>query len=294
MTRIDLSIDRLPSRSTFEGKPPPQLFHYTDLEGVKGIFTSRSLWLSKFTSTNDISEILLAIEHFQSFVTHKADGLDPREGELLRQAAAQLEGFRRTNICLASFCEERDLLSQWRSYGNDGRGIALGFDSAKLLELAKRNGLRLFRCVYDTKDQERIAAELVAMLLEAFRAQGRVADGEREGLLSQFKSLFLAVAPVIKDHRFGEEREWRLVSQPVAFEDPAMLAVLKGNQASVKYAVKLAEHGNGRSDLIPSVTIGPTLDPYNVSDAIDLISQRTGFKVAQIEISGIPFRIPPE
>ena len=48
-------------------------------------------------------------------------------------------------MCLASFCEQHDLLSQWRSYGNDGRGIALGFNSSKLVELAQRNGLRLLR-----------------------------------------------------------------------------------------------------------------------------------------------------
>src|SRR5438067_10707873 len=48
-----------------------------------------------------------------------------------------LEGFRRTNICVASFCEENDLLSQWRAYGNDGRGISLGFGSAGLRALAR-------------------------------------------------------------------------------------------------------------------------------------------------------------
>ena len=60
MTSAAISIDRL--ASAFDATPPGHLFHYTDLEGVKGIFTSRTLWLSKFTATNDISEIKLAIE----------------------------------------------------------------------------------------------------------------------------------------------------------------------------------------------------------------------------------------
>src|SRR5438034_9907722 len=125
-----LSIANLPSRAAFESAPPPHLFHYTDLEAVKGIFTSKSLWLSKFTSTNEISEIRLAIQHFQAFVEKEARDVAGGEAELLREAAWQLESYRRTNICLASFCEENDLLSQWRSYGNDGRGIALGFSSS--------------------------------------------------------------------------------------------------------------------------------------------------------------------
>ena len=289
-----LSIGSLPSRRLFLRKPPRHLFHYTDLEAVKGIFTSKSLWLSKFTSTNDISEIRLAIQHFQAFVEKEARDAASEESRLLREAAARLEGYRDTNICLASFCEEDDLLSQWRSYGNDGRGIALGFSTKNLQALATRHKLSLYRCVYDQKEHGRIAADLVAMLLASFRAKRPRTAEKRDELLAQFHTLFLHVAPVIKDHRFGEEREWRLVSQSLPFDDAAMIAVLKGNQASVKYVVNLTRTSKNHSDVISRVTIGPTLDPYNVSDAIELLAARQGFAVNGIEISGIPFRLLPE
>ena len=284
MTSPAISIDRL--ASAFDATPPGHLFHYTDLEGVKGIFTSRMLWLSKFTATNDISEIKLAIEHFQSFAARRARALDSAEGTFLRKAAEQLEGFRRTNICLASFCEQHDLLSQWRSYGNDGRGVALGFNSARLLEVAQRNGLRLLRCVYEPAEHERISANLTDMLLEARRSS----PAEGSELVGRFNEVFLRVAPVIKDHRFGEEREWRLVSAPVAFDHPGIIAVLKGNQASVKLTVKLTGDSEAMSNMIPRITIGPTLDPHNVSDAIEVLSQRNGFHISDIGISEIPYR----
>ena len=284
------SVDDLPSRLAFEATPPDHLFHYTDLEGVKGIFTSRTLWMSKFTASNDISEILLAIQHFQGFVQRKASELTKEEGDFLREAADQLESFRRTNICLASFCEQHDLLSQWRSYGNDGRGIALGFNSKRLVELAERNGLRLFRCVYDQAAHERIASDLVGLLLASYRRSLPDGAQARRSLITRFNAMFLVVAPVIKDHRFVEEREWRLVSNPVAFDDPNMIAVMKGNQASVKLTVKLTGDSEGMSNMIPRVTIGPTLDPHNVSDAIDVLSQRNGFHISDIAISGIPYR----
>jgi hypothetical protein len=287
---IPITIDRLPSRAEFEGRPPEHLFHYTDLEGVKGIFTSRTLWLSKFTASNDISEILLAIEHFQGFVERKAVEFTADEGDFLREAADQLEGFRRTNVCLASFCEQHDLLSQWRSYGNDGRGIALGFNSSKLVELADRNGLRLLRCVYDQVAHGRIASDLVGLLLASYRNARPGTSQERRDLIAQFNATFLLVAPVIKDHRFAEEREWRLVSNPMPFDHPGMIAVLKGNQASVKLTVKLTSDSDAMSHMIPRVTIGPTLDPHNVSDAIDVLSQRNGFHISDIGISEIPYR----
>jgi hypothetical protein len=69
-----------------------------------------------------------------------------------------------------------------------------------------------------------------------------------------------------------------------------MIAVLKGNQASVKLTVKLTGDSEAMSNMIPRVTIGPTLDPHNVSDAIDVLSQRNGFHISDIGISEIPYR----
>ena len=34
----------------------------------------------------------------------------------------------------------------------------------------------------------------------------------------------------------------------------------------------------------------PTLDPHNVSDAIEVLSQRNGFHISDIGISEIPYR----
>ena len=133
----------------------------------------------------------------------------------------------------------------------------------------------------------------MTLLLRSFRARRSRNGTARDDLLAQFHALFLHVAPVIKDHRFGEELEWRLVSQSLAIDDRAMLAVLKGNQASIKYAIKLADGAKAHSDVISRVIIGPTLDPYNVRDAIELLALRTGFDVQRIEISGIPFRLLP-
>ena len=129
------------------------------------------------------------------------------------------------------------------------------------------------------------------MLLKSFRARKPQTAAKRDDLLAQCLALFLHVAPVIKDHRFGEEREWRLVSKSLALDDAAMIAVLKGNQASVKYVVKLTQGAKNHSDVISRVTIGPT---HNVSDAIELLAARHGFSMREIEISGIPFRLLPE
>lgn len=286
-----LSIEHLPSRSAFETAPPGQLFHYTNLRGVRGIITSKSLWMSKFTASNDISEITLAITQFQSFVESRAASLPVAEREFLHEAALQLETFRRTNICVASFCEQPDLLSQWRGYGDDGRGIAIGFDTRRLAELAKRNDLRLWRCVYDEATQVRILNDLVTMLLESFQAEREGSGEARRRLMSQFNATFLLVAPVIKDHRFAEEREWRLISAPVPFDHPRIIAVLQQAAASVKFNLSFGSQRGDWENLIPRVTIGPTpIDPQNFADAIEVLAMQNGFRIPDIGFSGIPYR----
>src|SRR5712664_1238004 len=52
----------------------------------------------------------------------------------------------------------------------------------------------------------------------------------------------------------------------------------------------LSVDSDAMSHMIPRMTIGPTLDPHNVSDAIDVLSQRNGFHISDIGISEIPYR----
>jgi hypothetical protein len=285
-----LAIEKLPSRSAFEHDPPAELYHYTDLDSLSGIFQTRTLWMSKISTMNDTSEIGLAVRHFKQCVEAHAKESERDEAEFLLHVAAQLEGFRRTNICVASFCEEQDQLNQWRSYGADGRGIALGFQSSRLEKLAHQHGLRLVPCVYDPKLHVRIVEDLLSMLLAAYRAAPPKDDAARDALTERFNGTFLMAAPIIKDHHFAQEREWRLVSTPRPISDPRITASLTGKKATVKFVLPLAADDESHPEIFSSLTIGPTLDPESVADAIEVLADRRGFRLPKVRISGIPYR----
>ncbi|HZZ95232.1 MAG TPA: DUF2971 domain-containing protein [Usitatibacter sp.] len=286
-----LAIDNLPSRTLFEHEPPAELYHYTDLDSLSGIFQTRTLWMSKISTMNDTSEIGLAVHHFKRCVEAHAKDSDRAEAEFVLHVAAQLEGFRRTNICVASFCEEENQLNQWRSYGADGRGIALGFHSERLEKLAREHGLRLVPCVYEPGMHERIVEDLFQMLLAAYRADPPGEDVEaRERLVERFNGTFLMAAPIIKDRHFAQEREWRLVSTPRPISDPRITASLSGKKASVKFVLPLAAEGESHPEIFSSLIIGPTLDPESVADAIEVLADRRGFRLPKVHISDIPYR----
>lgn len=285
-----LAIEKLPSRKLFEHDPPAELYHYTDLDSLSGIFQTRTLWLSKISTMNDTSEIALAVRHFKRCVDTHAKESERDEAVFLQHVAAQLEGFRRTNICVASFCEEEDQLNQWRSYGADGRGIALGFQSSRLDKLAIEHGLRLVPCVYEPELHVRIVEDLLAMLLAEYRKRPPGDEHERDLLVERFNGTFLMAAPIIKDHHFAQEREWRLVSTPRPISDPRITASLTGKKASVKFVLPLAADDESHPEIFSSLTIGPTLDPESVADAIEVLADRKGFRLPQVHISDIPYR----
>jgi len=289
-THDSLGLENLPSRSLFEHDPPPELYHYTDLDSLSGIFQTRSLWLSKISTMNDTSEIGLAVHHFKRCVEAHAKDSVREEADFLQHVAAQLEGFRRTNICVASFCEEEDQLNQWRSYGADGRGIALGFKSERLEELADEHGLRLVPCVYDEALHVRITEDLFGMLIHEYRARPPRDEPERDRLVERFNGTFLMAAPIIKDHHFAQEREWRLVSTPRPISDPRITASLSGKKASVKFVLPLAGEDQSHPEIFSSLTIGPTVDPESVADAIEVLADRRGFRLPPVHISDIPYR----
>jgi hypothetical protein len=285
-----ITMERLGSRRHFERDPPKELFHYTDFDGLQGILKSRSLWLSKVSTLNDTSEVKLATDQFKSRAAEVARTLDVEAARFVEQAAGQLDAARRTNICVAGFSEDADQLNQWRSYANDGRGIALGFASGALRRAASGHDVRLLRCVYEPDSQREIIDELLKLLLDAFRGVPAAAEGERGRLLEEFNSVFLLTAPVIKDQHFAQEKEWRLVSMPRSPDDPLLTAILSGNHASVKLVLPLVHEGEARSDVISSVTVGPTLDPDNVADAIDVLARHKGFHIGKVRLSRVPYR----
>ena len=289
-TVVPITLDYLPSRSQFDSDPPQRLYHYTDFDGAAGILQSGALWMSKFTTSNDSSELRLAIQHFKNYASQRCEQLPDDEAAFLQQASVQLDSFQSTNICVASFCESFDLLSQWRSYGNDGRGLALVFDALQLKQLASSQGLRLVRCIYDQAMHVQISNELIDLLLRSYKVVRPRSEQQLLDLLGYFNTTFLLTAPVIKDHHFHEEREWRLVSMPRSTADPQMKPILRGSHASIKYVLPLRVESK-ESRIISSIVIGPSSNPSNVADTVWLLAEQSKFRLVEgIHFSRIPYR----
>lgn len=137
----------------------PEIYHYTDLKGLKGIIASRTIWAIKYDHLNDLEEMRcfekVLMKHCKNAVADVIRGLKRDEKQLSERfpdgdyvsgiaklsssilCDSLLKDDEPTDPYIASFCSvDRDdeyvrkngLLSQWRGYGSDG-GYALVFDT---------------------------------------------------------------------------------------------------------------------------------------------------------------------
>jgi hypothetical protein len=228
--------------SDLNGERPDRLWHYTSTEGLLGIVTSRAIWGTDAEYLNDSQELRYALDHvakqFRSISERLASRAKGRHAEdpdtssaaILSAALSALEGGDEmapsspVHVFVACFCEDGDLLSQWRGYAS-GSGYALGLDSSALDRAAlgympdqevpvRVVGLR--RVSYGDALLRPRVDTLVRRAIERPSAHPYVvgdhlARGEILPLLAEFKH-----------PAFAEEQEWRLIAtdqygEPVRF-----------------------------------------------------------------------------
>ena len=286
------SFADLPSHRLFAEPIPDILYHYTSLEGAFGILTSGQIWLTKIQHMNDAAELRYAVELFR----RRAESYpgDTRDGmrELLMEATERLGTYLNVNICLASFCIDGDLLSQWRAYATTANGVALGFSRDFLAYLATRQEFQIWKCLYSPEQHERIIDELIDLLLRLhgepqWSRQPPYGNGE---LWRSFTTVFLQVAPVLKHPSFHEEREWRLISAPVPMRHPDYGVALAGSRLRPTFRVPFPRDEDGHCRVLVEANIGPSADSALMLDSLATLSATQGHRDLKLAVSRIPYR----
>jgi hypothetical protein len=256
----------------------PPLFHYTTAEGLKGIVESKSLWSSHAAFMNDPMELNYAVnfckemlntEHPNINEPSRATELDNLMYETVVVPLDSISNY--LTAFVSCFCEEDDLLSQWRGYTNASSAVSIGFDVSSLgTKGLTRADVR--RVIYE-KD---LQAELILNVLHrwsgvitALLAQGEDLSNKLEVLRIGFIMGFARIALTIKQPAFKEEREWRIVTLNFHLADPSTkdrFAVRLKDGVFVPY-VEIKDQKPLLNDPpmpITSIRLGPSSD-FNIS-----------------------------
>jgi hypothetical protein len=221
---------------------PEILYHYTDINGLAGIWEKGQIWATNSLYLNDTSEVQLGLsmvgsrlaqrelEILQSInevwkreVEQRKAGeevdeetfnqeraaFEPKltEAKEIRAAVETTDGY--SNSYIACLTEHGDQLSQWRGYAREG--YCVGFDTKSLLEsLGDDRVMRRVR-YYDEETNDAYAARMIG-IAKGFRNlmidKPDVDEDFRNFVIAKY---MMVEAAFMKDSSFREESEVRIV-----------------------------------------------------------------------------------
>ncbi|WP_405128672.1 DUF2971 domain-containing protein [Pseudoalteromonas sp. PB2-1] len=224
------------------------IYHYTSVQGFLGIIETQSLWVTSINGVNDSLEgklhdtllksaldnltlspldIIEFMEKYQKsnpvtphlrkipdmesnpeFIDTLRDLCKESIGELISSSLNFISTALLPHICC--FSQQRDKLSQWRAYGDDGKGIVLAFDRSEIeASINKDLGfpVEIRDVMYDKVEQESYSKKLVQRLIRHM-----IVSQSNDSLDSINASKDYFSSPLLfKHHSFNEEEEVRLI-----------------------------------------------------------------------------------
>lgn len=199
----------------------PLLYHYTNAAGLIGITRSRTLWASDARFLNDSLEMKYAREQMTEAVRREsASSKEPTRARILRIVYDLMQDTSASwpSLFVACFCDNGDLLGQWRAYGRE-QGFAIGFDSDMLrlteVEEDARNLMReKIPGLSPNLVQVLYGDDALSAIPQALETMGYVQSGGGHYGVVAVNEVAWYVLPELcrlKHPSFHEEREWRLV-----------------------------------------------------------------------------------
>jgi Protein of unknown function (DUF2971) len=271
-------------------EPTGLLYHYTRQSGLIGIIKNAEIWVTHTQYLNDFREYKHAVDLVrQQIEAYKAFN-ESTSKQILKYMEKALDGIDAMNVCVCSFSEEQDSLSQWRAYGASSSGFSIGFDGKNIKAIAEREGWHLAPCIYDPGTQARLVSELVKRVIEEIRDLEQVGDKEQEielgGKLGFYMNLY---APILKDPSFSEEKEWRIISRPLSCKRENF-DFREGNSMLIPYY--RLNLGESPKDLgIHEIVVGPTPHPEtSIRSTWSFLTKHALNKKVHVTASRVPYR----
>lgn len=226
------------------------LYHYCDNKKMANIISSHTLRMSDITKSNDYEEIQLFYPYIMTAIENKYKS-DPfaleYKGE--RDFVAIKKLLQKTHKLInydfemgemtsfvVCFCEEGDVLSQWRGYADGGKGGAIGFSLEELREYCNsyENIISLVKVKYISQEELNAIIEVKAkeVLEELQKEIGWLTDkfsalidtDEYEMLLLErmrhIIKRVLVSSLEYKNKAFSEEKEWRIFFEEGITKNP--------------------------------------------------------------------------
>ena len=266
---------------------PKRLYHYTTMAGLLGIVQRQEIWATHTQYLNDVREFRHAVDIVGGELARmRASSEHEGRTDMLKGLQENTKDVERANVCVTSFSEDRDSLSQWRAYSGGGAGFSIGFSSEFLRSVLNEKCV-LLPCLYDEEEQREFVRDVIRQVLGD--TEGRLKNAG-DGLSvstagAKLNAHLLAYAAMLKHQSFKAEREWRI---------------------SGLFNCKRFNYRSGTSMLIPyypmpltssdvqfsieEIVVGPAPYPKQASRSVESLLTTYGLQNVNVVESTVPYR----
>lgn len=300
---------------------PLSISHYTDAAGALGIVQTHEFWATHAQYLNDPSELVSAEPILADSCASILGDFD--KATRVRFESAFWSGYYKSDhyvkgrpeVYVVCFCENPDLLSQWRAYGHLGGGFSLQLDfDALSSDVHHTSSVSLLPVIYDQNEQKRYALRLVRAAVDLIDELQRPRE---DMFFAQVDSVGAAAGETasrfalqVKSSAFSEEKEWRLVytrpyEEPYfGFEfDQSLQRCFRTNQRGIIPYVRITTDRSSvrqpwsprlRKFPVTSITVGPTATEELAQNAMNSLLDDhwypNSLRRPEVRQSSIPLR----
>ena len=206
---------------------PEIVYHYCSLESFLAIIKNSTIRLTNITKSNDRDEIRYCFDAFEDtlrksckqFSQKYIDNIEVKNffDEIDYDSLVSRAVVNESLIYyVACFSSESDLLSQWRGYANDGKGVAIGFYSRNFVLAKDLKNIKYNKITYDMKTVKSELHNYIIKKLEkaSLKADSSLSISPYMDAINDIISGMVYNAVFYKNPAFQEENEWRLVYYP--------------------------------------------------------------------------------
>ena len=271
---------------------PEKLYHYCNSSAFMSIIKNKCLWLSDTKYTNDKEEICAFKDAvgaaLNELVCNKKINEEMANKIWITYVYNTLPGY------ISCFSEEDDLLSQWRSYGDDGNGVAIGVDFNSL-SIERGGPFRM--CTNEKKCYGR----QVLYINELWKNEiknffKKILDGKKNmGEVSPDDlSEIFNLSYYTKNDGFKEEAEWRITYLPLLMFEKETMEVVDDLPAfkeikfrSTRDKIISYFEFSFKPESVKEIILGPK-NNFDV-ETLRMFLGANGFKGVNIKKSKIPY-----
>ncbi|GEM_PF-796513 len=216
------------------------IYHYCSADTFMAIIQNKTLRLSDLNKTNDYMEKRWANKLIVSVLQEKLNEYDinmkleedywynEQSNNHLQYYKKEVERvlYDESPVLITCFSEERDKLSQWRAYGQDGIGVAIGFNYKVISLLDDKREMVIEKVIYKENMQKERLGQLIESVIIYIQNmfeedKVRVSDDFNMYFEDEFDSFCEVlvdyigqVGCIIKNPAFSEEKEVRIIYNP--------------------------------------------------------------------------------